>query len=57
MQIKYVICVNNVDYPISLSEGVEYEVIGEDSGMFMVVNDQGEDYLYPKSIFHINEYL
>lgn len=32
--------------------GLAYEVLGEERGMLRVVDESGEDYLYPATAFH-----
>jgi len=51
----YVICVRNDDYPASLELRKLYAVL-EDSfaaqhGMIRVIDESGEDYLYPSDFF------
>ena len=51
----FVICIENSEYPASLEKRKIYEVI-EDSeatklGQLRVVDESGEDYLYPKECF------
>jgi len=38
-----------------LSVGREYELIGEEDGMFRVVTESGDDYLFPKEMFRVIE--
>ena len=33
--------------------GLVYETLGEERGMLRVIDDSGEDYLYPASSFHL----
>jgi len=52
---KFVICIDNSDYPVSLEKRKIYEVL-PDSGAekinhIRVVDESGEDYLYPASYF------
>ena len=53
--MSYAICLNNKDYPASLEPRKLYEVIpdtvSEDRGFLRVVDESGEDYLYPRSMF------
>jgi hypothetical protein len=35
----------------SLTVGKVYEVVGEDLGMYAIVDDTGEEYLFPKNRF------
>jgi hypothetical protein len=51
----YVVCVRNDDYPASLELRKLYPVL-EDSfaaqhGMVRVIDESGEDYLYPSDFF------
>jgi hypothetical protein len=52
---KYVVCVRNDDYPASLELRKLYRVL-EDKfagkhGMIRVIDESGEDYLYPSDFF------
>lgn len=52
---QFVICIENSEYPASLEKRKIYEVV-EDSeaaklGQLRVVDESGEDYLYPKECF------
>ena len=50
-----VVCVKNDEFPVSLTLDKVYEVIhdegGAKHGLVRVVDDSGEDYLYPESFF------
>lgn len=52
---KYVMCVNNTGYLASLTLRRVYKVIpdekGENRGMIRIMDDTGEDYLFPTSAF------
>ena len=52
---KFVICIDNADYPASLEKRKIYEVLpdldAEKIGHIRVVDESGEDYLYPASCF------
>lgn len=52
---QFVICVANEDYPASLEKRKMYEVISdpaaEKHGQIRVIDESGEDYLYPKEYF------
>jgi len=54
-QSKFVICVDNSDYPVSLERRKIYEVMPDTDSALMeqirVVDESGEDYLYPASCF------
>ncbi|MBP2057177.1 hypothetical protein J2Z60_000339 [Lactobacillus colini] len=46
MRLKYIGESFGVD---SLTNGKIYEIIGEEEGMYRVIDDSGEDYLYSKT--------
>ena len=52
---KFVICIENSDYPASLEKRKIYEVLpdagAEKINHIRVVDESGEDYLYPASCF------
>jgi hypothetical protein len=52
---KLVICIENSDYPASLEKRKIYELLpdaeAEQLGQFRIVDESGEDYLYPSSLF------
>lgn len=52
---QLVICVNNEGYAVSLEKRKIYEVlrdpVAEKNGLLRVVDESGEDYLYPKTLF------
>jgi hypothetical protein len=52
---KYVMCINNKDYAISLALRKVYKVIStakeEQGGWVRVVDDTDEDYLFPAARF------
>ena len=52
---EFVVCINNVDYPVSLELHKIYRVIiDEDAtseGDIRIIDESGEDYLYPSSYF------
>lgn len=52
---KFVICIDNTDYPASLEVRKLYESIPDDDaaqhGQMRVVDESGEDYLYPEKCF------
>jgi hypothetical protein len=52
---QLVICVNNEDYPASLEKRKIYEAIpdkaAEKHGQIRVIDESGEDYLYPQGYF------
>src|SRR5215218_3839388 len=52
--LGYMVCVNNEGYPASLQLGKSYEVLPDDNaepGQIRVVDESGEDYLYPADYF------
>lgn len=53
--MHYVVCVNNEDYPASLELRKIYSLIPDrdasKSGLLRVVDESGEDYLYPANYF------
>jgi len=52
---KFVICIDNSDYPASLEKRKIYEVLpdkdAEKIEYIRVIDESGEDYLYPASCF------
>ncbi len=52
---KYAVCIKNTGYPASLELRKLYEIIPDRSADEMdqvrVVDESGEDYLYPKEFF------
>jgi hypothetical protein len=54
-QPQFVICIDNVDYPVSLEKRKIYEVVSdpdaEEIGHIRVVDESGDDYLYPATCF------
>ncbi|MCK4763034.1 MAG: hypothetical protein KAW12_12630 [Candidatus Aminicenantes bacterium] len=54
-KIKYVVCVGNKGYPASLELKKLYETLpdadAESHGLIRVVDESGEDYLYPGTLF------
>ena len=52
---KFLICVDNSDYPASLERRKIYESLPDPdaakNGLLRVVDESGEDYLYPASCF------
>jgi hypothetical protein len=53
--LKFVVCVNNSEYPASLELHKIYRVVpdedAEADGDLRVVDESGEDYLYPAERF------
>lgn len=52
---QFAICVNNEDYPASLEVRKIYEVLPDDKaakhGLVRIIDESGEDYLYPQDFF------
>lgn len=52
---ELVVCVKNTDYPASLELRKIYEVLPDPKaaahGLIRVVDESGEDYLYPRTFF------
>jgi len=52
---KFVICINSGEYPASLEPRKLYECksdqVAAKQGLFRVVDESGEDYLYPAELF------
>lgn len=55
MQQKFVICVKNQGYEVSLERWKVYRVIPDDKAeihrQIRVIDESGEDYLYPEEYF------
>ena len=55
MSTERFICINNEGYPVALELFATYETIpdhqAEKRGLIRVIDESGEDYLYPKSRF------
>jgi hypothetical protein len=52
---EFVVCINNQDYPVSLERNKIYRVIPDKianaGGDLRIIDESGEDYLYPASYF------
>jgi hypothetical protein len=52
---KFVVCINNDDYPASLELHKIYRVFADEDaaadGDIRIIDESGEDYLYPASYF------
>jgi hypothetical protein len=52
---KYVICIKNYDYKTSLETRKIYQTVYDEEAMkhnlIRVIDESGEDYLYPKELF------
>jgi hypothetical protein len=55
LAMKFVVCINNEDYPASLELRKIYRVLPEARadrhGLVRVIDESGEDYLYPADYF------
>jgi len=53
--VRLVICIDNSDYPASLEKRKVYETVpdqdAEKLGQIRVIDESGEDYLYPAKCF------
>ena len=51
--LKFVICINNKDYEASLEKWKIYPILkeGKVKGYIRVIDESGEDYLYPEEYF------
>ena len=58
-EIRFAVCVNNAEYPASLELHKIYRVLpdedAEADGDMRVVDESGEDYLYPADYFVLVE--
>jgi hypothetical protein len=54
-RVQYVVCIKNEDYPASLELRKLYPVLpdrpAEKAGMRRIIDESGEDYLYPHDYF------
>jgi hypothetical protein len=54
-QAKFAVCINNVGYPASLELRKIYRMLPDEKGakhnLMRVVDESGEDYLYPERFF------
>ena len=52
---EFVVCVRNTGYPVSLELRKIYEVLPDPDasthGLIRVIDESGEDYLYPNNFF------
>jgi hypothetical protein len=57
--IRFAVCVNNADYPASLEQHKIYRVLPDEDaevdGDLRIVDESGEDYLYPAEYFVLVE--
>ena len=56
---RFAVCINNTDYPASLELHKIYQVFPDEEaacdGDLRVIDESGEDYLYPASFFVLIE--
>jgi len=56
---KFAVCINNADYPVSLELHKMYRVFPDEDaaqdGDIRVIDESGEDYLYPAEYFVLVE--
>ncbi len=56
---KFAVCINNADYPVSLELHKIYRVFPDEDaaqdGDIRVIDESGEDYLYPAEYFVLVE--
>ncbi len=54
-EARFVLCVENQDYPASLERRKVYEVLADQQaskhGQMRVIDESGEDHLYPQEYF------
>lgn len=54
-EVRFAVCVNNADYPASLELHKIYRVLPDEDaevdGDMRVIDESGEDYLYPAEYF------
>ena len=52
---ELVICIDNADYPVALEKRKIYitlrDAAAEKRGLIRIVDESGDDYLYPKTMF------
>ncbi|TXL70489.1 hypothetical protein FHP25_34245 [Vineibacter terrae] len=52
---QLVVCINNDGYPASLEKRKIYvllrDQVAEDRGLLRIIDESGDDYLYPKALF------
>jgi hypothetical protein len=55
MKPRFVVCIRNSNYKASLEVGKIYRVLpdakGEEHRLLRIIDESGEDYLYPKKYF------
>ncbi len=54
-KVKFLICIDNSEFPASLEKRKIYELLqdpeAESLGQVRIIDESGEDYLYPSSLF------
>lgn len=54
-ELRFVVCIKNKDYPAALELRKLYQVVEDENGaklhQIRVVDESGEDYLYPAEYF------
>lgn len=57
--VRFAVCVNNIEYPASLELHKIYRVLPDEDaeldGDLRIVDESGEDYLYPAEYFVLME--
>ena len=51
---RFVLCIDNQGYPVSLESGKLYRALDDDPdrhGLLRIVDESGKDYLYPAELF------
>ena len=52
---RYVLCVKNSDYPVSLELRKVYRLVPDEKsakhGLIRIIDESGKDYLYPQNFF------
>ena len=58
---KFAICLNNTDYPASLELHKLYQILPDEDAAFdgdlRIIDESGEDYLYPAEYFVLVDFL
>ena len=56
-ETRYACCIDNAEYPASLELAKIYPILSDRKagreGFLRIIDESGEDYLYPKSMFRI----
>ncbi|WP_129630668.1 hypothetical protein [Candidatus Oscillochloris fontis] len=54
-ELRFVICIENTEYPVALERRKIYQVLPDDRAetqhLLRVIDESGEDYLYPQGYF------